>query len=176
MLLPLGILASAGGAASDYELIATSFGTGSSGTVTFGSIPAGYKHLQLRYSALVSSGNPYIGIRLNGDSGNSYAYHTLYRTGSSVTGGAATSQTSAITLGFISGLSSSNVTSGITEIVDAFATTKNKTLRTQNGNVNELVFASGLWLNTSAVTSVTAFISAGNFTTTSRFSLYGLKG
>jgi len=176
MLLPLGILASAGGAASDYELIATSFGTGSSGTVTFSSIPAGYKHLQLRYSALVSSGNPYIGIRLNGDSGSSYAYHTLYRNGATVNAGGASTQTSAIALGFISGLSSSNVTSGITDIVDAFATTKYKTLKTHNGNVNEIVFASGLWQNSSAVTSVTAFISAGNFTTTSRFSLYGIKG
>lgn len=176
MLLPLGILASAGGAASDYELIATSFGTGSSGTVTFGTIPAGYKHLQLRYSALVSSGNPYIGIRLNGDSGSNYSYHILYRSGSSAASGGAANQTSAITLGFVSGLSSSNVTSGVADIVDAFSTTNYKTVKTHNGNVSELVFASNSWRNASAVTSVTAFISAGNFTTTSRFSLYGLKG
>lgn len=176
MLLPLGILASSGGVSADYELISTTSGTGSSGTVTFSSIPTGYKHLELRFAALVNTGNPYMGIRLNGDSGTNYAYHYLMGTGSSVISNAATGQTSAINLGFTAGMSSSIPTSGIVNVLDAFSTNKNKTLRTLNGNTSELVLSSGLWLNTSAVTSVTALLQSGNFTTSSRFSLYGLKG
>lgn len=177
MLLPLGILASAGGAASDYELIATSFGTGSSGTVTFGTIPAGYKHLQLRFAAIVTSGNPYMGIRFNGDSGSTYAYHYVLGTGSgSALGNGAANQTSAINLGFSSGLSTTIPTSGVVDVLDAFSTNKNKTVRTLNGNSNELVFGSGVWINTNAVTSVSAFVSGGSFSTSTRFSLYGLKG
>lgn len=169
---------SSGAPASDpaYELIATSFGTGASNTVTFSTIPAGYKHLQLRFSALVNTGNPYMGIRLNGDSGANYAYHILLGTGSSVVSNGATAQTSAINFGFSAGMSAAIPTSGISDILDAFATTKNKTLRTLTGNTSELVLTSGLWLNTSAVTSVSAFLQSGVFTTSTRFSLYGLKG
>jgi hypothetical protein len=168
--------AGGGGAASDYELIATSFGTGSSGSVTFSSIPAGYKHLQLRFTAIATAGNPYMGIRLNGDSGTNYAYHYLMGTGSSVLGNGATGQTSAINLGFIAGINTSIPTAGIADIADAFSTNKNKTIRTLNGNTGELVLSSGLWINTNAVTSVNAFLQSGSFTTSSRFSLYGLKG
>jgi len=168
--------AGGGGAAADYELISTAYGTGASNTVTFSTIPAGYKHLQLRFSALVNTGNPYMGIRLNGDSGSNYAYHILVGTGSSLPSNNGTSQTSAINFGFSAGMSASIPTSGISDILDAFSTNKNKTLRTMTGNTSELAMTSGLWLNTAAVTSVSAFLQSGVFTTSSRFSLYGLKG
>jgi hypothetical protein len=66
----------------------------------------------------------------------------------------------------------------VCDILDPFETTKNKTIRSlagygSGGNVN---LYSGLWINTSALTSITILASSGNFASASRFSLYGIKG
>jgi len=59
----------------DYESIATAIGTGSSGTITFGSIPSTYKHLQIRSIQRVASGNAYIKVQFNNDTNSNYTYH-----------------------------------------------------------------------------------------------------
>jgi hypothetical protein len=69
---------------------------------------------------------------------------------------------------------------GVIDILDAYSTTKNKTMRTLNGlsggEVNIRV-GSGLWRNTNAITSVTIFdADSTNLVTGSRFSIYGIKG
>jgi hypothetical protein len=43
--------------------------------------------------------------------------------------------------------------------------------------VNEIRLVSGVWLNTSAVSSISLVVGGGsNIVTGSRFSLYGIKG
>jgi hypothetical protein len=180
----------AGGAAGgSFESIATATGTGSSGTITFSSIPSTYKHLQIRGLAKDTSvafdATAQVLIRFNSDSGNNYARHRLYGDGGSVTAVGAASQ-SGISLGagMTIGLPVNVLAASITDIQDYASTTKNKTVRTINGgNANEssgnylLELSSGVWLNTAAITSISLVNNNGsNFNTQTVFSLYGIKG
>jgi hypothetical protein len=70
--------------------------------------------------------------------------------------------------------------SGILDIHDYTSTTKNKTFRSITGRDNngsgQITLYSGLWLSTSAITSISLNTSGSNFTTASTFALYGIKG
>jgi hypothetical protein len=68
----------------------------------------------------------------------------------------------------------------IIDIVDAYSTTKNKTIRSLQGVYStgfQVRLVSGSWRNTASITTI-AMTSANssNFLTGSRFSLYGIKG
>ena len=67
----------------------------------------------------------------------------------------------------------------VTDILDPFETTKNKTVRSLNGmNAawSSVELRSGAWLSTTAVSSIVIKPLVGsNLVTGSRFSLYGLK-
>jgi len=69
------------------------------------------------------------------------------------------------------------------DINDYASTTKYKTIRNYCGiatnsgvDVGAINLGSGLWENTNAVTSLTINGLGVNFTTTSVFALYGIKG
>jgi hypothetical protein len=177
----LGTLSSGVAAATgSYESIASATGTGSSGTITFSSIPSDYKHLQIRASVLQTSGNPLI-IRLNSDTANNYAFHYLYGAGSSGVGAGGTASTNGIYIQSVFGGSSTYYTTLIIDIIDYQSTTKNKTVRVFDGwdaNGSGVVeMRSGLWQSTSAITSLTiASDGGGNYSTGSTFALYGVKG
>ena len=84
----LGIIASSGAAAgggTSYESISTvTVGSGGAADVTFSSIPATYKHLQIRGISRNSGSGISIGrVRFNSDTGTNYARHTLEGDGSS---------------------------------------------------------------------------------------------
>ena len=177
MLTIPGIIASANypRVTGSFESIATATGTGSSGTITFSSIPSTYVALQIRLLAR-SSSDPFIAIRLNGDTAGNYTYHGLVGDGAAVTAPSATAQTSSrsvvITASTYSG-------AGIIDIHNYASTTQNKTIRSlsgqdSNGSGSARLY-SGLWLSTAAVTSI-SLINSGNFTTDSTFALYGIKG
>jgi hypothetical protein len=187
MLIPLGIWAASGAgsgaAAGAYELIATANGTGSSGTITFSSIPSTYKHLQIRSTSRQdTTGNVQIFNRFNNDSTAVYANHTLFGAGSSVISQALTSQTETrpgIILGSLE--TTGAFTNAIIDILDYASTAKNKTTRTSLGYHSatgsyRIYLSSGLWQSTSAINRVDVLSATGNFTATSRFSLYGIKG
>lgn len=181
-LIPLGILSSSGGAPATMELISTAYGTGSSGTITFSSIPATYKHLQVR--AVVkkdTAGAIEFGMQFNGDSGSNYLWHRLTGNGSTVTSGWYGGLGGASYLGYTDGSSTANIhAANIIDILDYASTTKNKTMRALVGNYNAsaglIRLNSGAWLSTAAVNSITLTYGGYNFTSTSRFSLYGIKG
>jgi len=172
-------------AAGAFESIATASGTGSSGTITFSSIPSTYTHLQIRgigRTTTASTGFDDLLVRFNSDSSASYTYHALTGDGSTASAFGGTAQTSAI---IVDGLYRNNVTANtmasvIIDLVDYAVTTKNKTLRTFNGgDVNgsgKIYLQSHLWINTAAVSSITLVASGTNFGTQSVFSLYGIKG
>lgn len=176
----------AGGGAGAYESIATVNGTGSASSVTFSSIPSTYKHLQVRWlwRSTAAATTSAAGVRLNGDSGGNYATHRLLGDGSGVSAQGSTAQTYAGgPLSIASDSATANCfTVGILDIEDYTSTTKNKTMRFSFGhdfNGSGVVFlSSSLWLNTNAVTSLTLLMadSARNISSTSVFSLYGIKG
>lgn len=184
----LGITASASILTGSFESIATATGTGSSNTITFSSIPATYQHLQIRFiakSSTTTSVNESVLLRINGDSATNYVEHYLFGGGTSATAGGAVTRSS---VSIYNGAMRSNATYvdmmgvGIIDIHDYVSSTKNKTVRYFCGNdVNAAAsvgpaLGSGLWLSTSAVTSVSLVTSSGNWTTTSQFALYGIKG
>lgn len=180
--IPLGFWATAGasgGAAGSYDLISTVYGTGSSGTITLSSIPADYKHLQIRGSFKNTSTARDVLIRFNSDTSN-YAVHSLRSNGSTVTSGNQTSLTNIILDNGSSNSTTADATSAvIVDILDYTNTTKNKTVRSMHGqkDSNTWIFLeSGLWVNTAAVTSITLSAAANNFSTLTRVSLYGIKG
>jgi len=175
---------------SSYESIASATGTGSSGTITFSSIPSTYKHLQIRMIAkntnttALSADN--VRVRFNSDSGSNYAAHRLYGEGTSAGALGSTGQTF-IVIESASAYSHSSIPNtfgtAIIDIHDYSSTTKNKVLRSIsgcNGNTSTIDFSialsSGLWLSTNAITSIDVISQTNSFTSTSVFSLYGIKG
>lgn len=182
----VGIIASSGGAAAGgaYESIASATGTGSSGTITFSSIPSTYVSLQIRFIGRVTNADTAdnLFLRFNSDSGSNYAWHYLEGDGGTATASGAVTQTR-----ILSGrVSAANATAGIVgagviDIHNYASTTQNKTVRVftgldRNGSGN-VRMDSGLWINTSAVTSIQLTNGSGtNFTTDSVFALYGIKG
>lgn len=178
-LLDAGIPASA----DSYESIATALGTGSSGTITFSSIPSTYKHLQIRAlgRGTFADNNTFPNIRFNGDSGSNYSWHILDGNGSSVSAGSGVSQTSAGVPTFTAGNSTANIFGVmVMDVLDYANTNKNKTVRylgghDQNG-VGILRFGSGSWYNTTSINSISFIVNSQNWATNTHFALYGIKG
>jgi hypothetical protein len=161
---------------TSFYSIASATGTGSSGVITFSSIPSGYSHLQIRMFTLNASAT-YNYLQFNGDTGSNYSYHQIYGDGSSVSaqGGASNSVI------YIQQLPSSTTypTVAIVDILDYANTNKYKTVRSLSGvdtnGGGYIYYRSGSWQNTAAVTSLTFTASAGSYTTSSVFALYGVK-
>ena len=169
---------------NSYESIATAVGTGSSGTITFSSIPSTYKHLQIRLLARSTQAavtNVSALVRCNGDTGANYARHSLIGDGSTASASGSTS-TASVTLFRITaaGAASDIMGVGILDILDYESTSKYKTLRSLAGQdengVGSVRLQSGLWQSTSAITSVDVYLSSDSFTTTTQIALYGIKG
>ena len=167
-----------------YDSIATVTSSGGVSTLSFTSIPSTYVSLQIRGGNLQSengtTGSYGFGIQFNSDTGANYAYHTL--TGDGASAGAA-GQASATSMNPIGRYTRNSETAKGVAIIDIHnyaSTTQNKTIRSFSGcDMNGAGFiyggASGLWINTTAVTSIT-FLGNGNWKTGSTFSLYGIKG
>jgi hypothetical protein len=163
-----------------YESIATvTVGSGGAANVEFTSIPATYTHLQVRGFARSTSTECDVKVQLNGDTGSNYAYHRMYNSGGVGAADGSSSQTTMFYCGRIKA-STSVFGANIIDILDYTNTNKYTTLRIlmgldDNGSgYNSL--ASGLWLNTNAVTSIKLIPHAGNFAQYSQFALYGIKG
>jgi hypothetical protein len=170
----------AGGAGGSYESIATATGDGSSATITFSSIPSTYTSLQLRANILTDTAGKTLLWRLNGDTGTNYTAHSLYGSGAAAGANNSTIVTSSDFFNQVTGTGTTQPTAVILDLHDYASTTKYKTVRSiagvdKNGS-GEIDLNSGLWLSTAAVTSLTIRMSSGYFTTSSTFSLYGIKG
>jgi len=170
---------------SSYESIATATGTGSSGTISFTSIPSTYTHLQVRI--LGRSDAAFLGgratLRMNNDSGANYASHVLtgIGTGAGVAAAGNASATSIDYIYIVGASATANIMSaGVIDIHDYASTTKNKTVRILSGedrnSVGRVGVASGLWQSTTAVNRLDIITTSGNWTTASTFALYGIKG
>jgi len=165
---------------SSYESIATVTGNGSATTLTFSSIPSTYVALQIRGIANDGVGNGYhASLRFNSDSGANYAQHRILGNGSTVTASANTSQTE-MQIGNSGNIADTYATY-ITDIHNYANTTQNKTVRTFSGRDNNgsgsCFLFSGLWLSTSAVTSVSIYnVGPVAWTSGTTFALYGIKG
>jgi hypothetical protein len=185
MSLILGILDSGGaaaGAAGSYESISTVTVSTAVSSVTFTSIPATYKHLQIRGIIRQSTGGfDQALLQFNSDTGNNYARHTLLGEGSTASA-EATASTNKISIAAIPGSTQTASVFGatITDILDYTNTNKYTTTRalagTDNNGTGYFWFSSGLWQNTAAITTITITPGTGNFVQYTQFALYGIKG
>tara|TARA_R110000822_G_C15023053_1_gene463332 strand:- start:46 stop:603 length:558 start_codon:yes stop_codon:yes gene_type:complete len=181
----LGIMASGISGAlwapgKDYDSIATVTVGSPVSSISFSSIPATYKHLQIRSIGRSVSTNHSINLNFNGDTTSTAYWHMLYGTGSSAN---AYAVSTAYMFAGYQGRSTdaANIFSAnVTDILDYANTNKYKTIRTLGGydtnGSGELGLSSGSWASTSAVTSIVLTTgNAANFAQYSSFALYGVK-
>lgn len=169
-----------------YESIQTVNGTGSSGSITFTSIPQTYKHLQLRYISRTTQNAPGyaetdVRIQFNGDTGANYSHHKAIGTGSAtITASGVASTNQIITWSAIASGASNVYTHGVIDFLDYSSTSKYKTARALHGQDfnggGNILLVSGLWRNTAAISSISMTLYSDSFTTASSFALYGIKG
>ena len=169
-----------------YDSIATvTVGSGGTGTVTFTSIPQTYTHLQIRMVGRTNRAdvNDTARLRYNSDTNsNNYTYHEIMGSGTSASvygSGAPESNQMLVLAGSTAAANIFGV--GITDILDYTNTNKYKTQRNLGGvdrnGSGSIVFNSGLWMSTSAISSITLTPASGTlFNQYSQFALYGIKG
>jgi hypothetical protein len=170
-----------------YDSLATvTVGAGGVASITFAGIPNTYKHLQLRgiyRSTFNNPGSEELKIVINSDAGSNYAYHSVAGNGSSAFAVSGASQTGIRTTSSFpsDGTTASSYGAAIIDILDYTNTSKNKTVRTLNGDDTNgqgyVGLSSGLWMNTGSVTSITLsnWASSEIFKQYSQFSLYGVR-
>lgn len=173
---------SAGGVPNSFESIATvTVGSGGSSSITFSSIVGTYAHLQVRMLVRQTSTSNGYTARFNSDTGSNYTRHLLIGTGSSVAAAGDANQTKISLNDSAISTSTANVFGvSVCDILDYSNTNKYSTVRTLGGFDNNgggtVMFNSGVWMNTAAITSITITPDAGNFAQYSHFALYGIKG
>lgn len=169
-------------AIGDYESIATTtVGAGGSSSIDFTSISGGYKHLQIRAIGRGSAGATNWSMTFNGDTNNSnyFSRHLLYGEGSGAVASIYNTTLVGITGGSLAPSTTSMVAPNIIDLLDYSNASKYKTLRVLAGydtnGAGVALLGSGLWLNTSAITSITITPYGGTFTQYTQFALYGIK-
>ena len=183
----LGIIASSTlVAAGDFESIATvSVGGGGAANVEFTSIPATYTHLQIRYliRGANSSNAVETSITYNNSTTNYRGGKQLYGDGSTaIANGESFTDRNYLMYSPAATATASVFSAGITDILDYANTNKYKVIRSLGGfdsNVlgnGFILFRSGLWMDTSAITSIKITAATGNLAQYSHFALYGIKG
>lgn len=173
-----------------YDALATISLSTATSSVTFSGIPTGYKHLQLRTldqnnrTTYTTSDNY---IRINNDSGNNYANHSIASNqagGSGVDTGSGSSIAGIYTYTTTSSVAGNIFGSTIIDFLD-YSSAKNKTVRILSGADTNgatagytgcIKFASGLWMSSNPITSITILPQFGTaLTQNSHFALYGVK-
>lgn len=169
--------------AGAYDALATvTVPSGGAASITFAGIPTGYKHLQLRslMRGTTAAGAIETYITYNGTSSNYYRGHQIYGQGGGVIADSdASTNNNYLMYSSAASTTSSVFTVSITDILDYANTSKNKTIRSLGGydanGSGYILFRSGLWMNTSAISSMSITCGAGNFAEFSQFALYGVK-
>lgn len=171
--------------AGAYDALATVTLSASASSITFSGIPQGYKHLQIRMIARESNsatGQGAVWMQFNGDTGSNYAWHRLYGNGS----GTPPTGVASSTTWMLAGINANNgeganvFGASVIDILDYQNTSKNKTIRGLSGEDNNgsgyVGLHSGLWMNTSAVSSISIYPTATySWLANSQFALYGVK-
>lgn len=173
----------AGGGAGAYESIATITPSSGATIITFSSIPSTYKHLQIRWLANTynATSNEGLYIQFNGDTAANYSWHALNGDGSGAYSNGAANVTYPCLTSNVLPATGTTYAAGILDVQDYSVTTKNKTARmiagrdTNGATTQTINLSSGAWFNTAAITSL-SFRTGSGFSSTSVFSLYGIKG
>lgn len=159
-----------------YIALATTTLTNATSTVTFGSIPSGYRDLLVVINTRTNTAGPdSMGIRFNGDNGSNYSNVRMVANSSGVSSYSDTTSVAYIAVP----VSSSTPLATTVHIMDYSATDKHKTIISRGSQGDGWVtLHSGRWANTAAITSVTITPPPGSSWTMSSggtISLYGIR-
>ena len=153
-----------------YVPLATITLTATDSELVFANLPSTYRDLIVVGNWAGSASANYLKIRFNGDTGNNYT--GVFAFGASNGTGSFTSSTSSVDVG----ITRTGLGPMLLQVQDYSATNKHKTLLSRYGlsDQSELGMIAGRWANTSAVTSMTLFLSSGTISVGSTFSIYGV--
>ena len=156
-------------------------------SITFGSIPQTYTHLQLRSTVRPTLASDVV-LRLNSDAtAANYYTHIINGTGAGSVGAGAASTyyQGGMGIGYHDIALANCFGAHITDILDYTNTSKNTTIRTlfgvdyNNAGGGQVSFGSGAWFNNAAITTITLYLLSGSgnvFAQNSSIALYGIKG
>jgi hypothetical protein len=153
-----------------YEKIATVTGTGGSQIVTFSGIPAGYTDLAIHGAGNFQNGDDLVYMVFNGDGGNQTVpmlYNDPFTNGIQYNASPPYAWRQ-------------NIFSNVKLEIPNYAGSALKTFTVFTGGrastSGRLIFGSGVWNSTSAITSVgiTMYSNTSQWTTDTRFTLYGI--
>lgn len=169
-------------ASNTYVALASAQGTGSSGTITFNSIPSTYTDLRIVLTGTETNATLYeFDMRYNNDSGNNYSLTYLQGNGSSASSGRYSS-TNKIRLGE----AGTDTTLPTLITIDVMNYANTTTYKTAIIRYNEFQSGAGdvgakvaLWRgstgsSTEAITRIDLLNLGGNFTTSTTATLYGV--
>jgi hypothetical protein len=168
-----------GGGSGAVTLISEVVTSGSQSSVSFTSVAATYRDLEIRVRGrgTVSDNDVGILLRFNNDSGSNYDYQVMY-TNSSYFESYSASQTSLNAGGIAAGTATTNAGGlGIITIGDYRGTTFWKSVTTQfedwQSSLLRTQVVAGQWKSTSAINRVDVLLTSGAFVNGSVVSLYG---
>lgn len=159
-----------------YSLIASAAGTGSSGTVTFSSIPTTFTDLVIVANGTTASNTGW-SLQFNSDTASNYS--TTYVEGSGTAAVSERYSSTILRVAWNSLWNSSTPSNNIVNIQDYANTTTYKTVLFRSNSSSYVEAGVGLWRATPAaitnITITTAAAGGANFTTASTFKLYGIQ-
>jgi hypothetical protein len=162
-----------------YEPIATpqTVSGSATNTITFSSIPGTYTDIVAVINVGATSGSSTgFGMRFNSDSATNYSDQRLNGDGSSASATRSTSQDRILQFSNALPETASIYSPTITHVFNyANATTYKSCLTRCNSAATGIQIITGTWRSTSAITSITFYTFAGNFSSGSTFALYGIK-
>ena len=175
---------------SDFELLDSRVLSSSAANITFSSLntlAAGYKHLQIRVlsrDTRAISGTNNVLMRFNSDTGSNYRQiHVMKGDGSNGSTYAEAQSSSIIPFASPSANDTADAfTPAVIDLLDAFSSNKYTTSRTFRGTnvaaayATQVVLASGLWMNTAALTEISFEPISASFAAKTMIALYGVKG
>jgi len=180
-------------ATSAFDSLGTVIVSSATSAVTFSNIPATYTHLHIRCLTRGVTGSTCpVYLRVNSDSGTNYSTHQILGNGSTAyADGHANASYILDGWGGFQSWSGDDLANtfgvGIIDILDYANTSKFKTARALWARENNastpvtgrIVFESGAWRNTNAITTLTFTTEATtygiNWAPRTEFSLYGIK-
>jgi hypothetical protein len=162
--------------ATTYEKIATTTLSSAASSISFSSIPATYTDLRLVFIGKSVTGNTYIQLRLNGDTGSNYSITTLYGDGSAATSGASTANAPMqVGLNYFTNTQPQLLTM---DLFSYAGSTYKTTLSTFNHDYNgsgQVEYFVNLWRSTAAINAIYMYCSySDTFAAGTTASLYGI--
>jgi hypothetical protein len=193
-ILASGISGNLWAPGKDFDSIATTTLSTTASSITFSSIPATYKHLQIRLfgqtnRATYGGDNFYMRVGASTvDSGSNYAWHMVYGDGTGTGAGAGSSATyiNVLNGGCLGTTAGGSFGGVVVDLLDYANTSKYKTTRALGGTDDNGASAggfgravglnSGLWQSTSAIGIISLYPMNGtNFNAYTSAALYGIK-